>query len=126
MGPERMSKLHGHVAQSSETDHANLLVLADVPAAHGRIRRNSCTQERRDSGEVQVRWDAQHKSLIDDNALGITAIGDASEVLVRRIEGQCHVRAELLKTSSAPGTRSIRVDQAANRCQVAGLEFSDG
>src|ERR1039458_2586579 len=120
-----MGKLYGHVAQSAETNHANFLALGNTPAAHGRVSCDSRAEQRRGSGEAQVRGDAQHKSLIDDNALGVPAICDASEVLVRHIKGECEIRAELLKASPALGTRAVRVDQAANRDEVAGLKFSN-
>jgi hypothetical protein len=36
VGSERLSKLHAHVVQSAETDHANFVVLGDSPAPPGR------------------------------------------------------------------------------------------
>jgi hypothetical protein len=118
-----MGKLYGHVAQSAKTDHSNFLALGDAPAAHGRVRCDSSAEQRSSSGEVQIRGDTQDEPLVHDNALGVAAIGDASEVLVRHIKGECEVRAELLKASPALGTGAVRVDQAANRGEVAGLEF---
>jgi hypothetical protein len=40
------------------------------------------TEERRRSGEIELGGDAQNELLIDDDAIGVAAIGDASEVLV--------------------------------------------
>ena len=82
---ERMSKLHAHVAQSAETDHADFLALGDAPVAHGRVGGDSGAEQRRGSGEIEVRGHAQDKALIDDDAIGVAAIGDASEVLVRGV-----------------------------------------
>ena len=55
---KRMSKLHGHVAQSAKTDHANLLALGDAPVAHGRVCCDSGAEERPGSGKIEVGWDA--------------------------------------------------------------------
>ena len=120
-----MGKLHAHVAQSAEADHANFLALADLPAAHGRVRGDSGAEQRRGSGEVQIRGNPQHESLVDDDAVGVAAIGDASEVLVGQIKGEREVRAELLQASSALGAGAVGIDHAADRREIAGLEFVD-
>src|ERR1022692_4087079 len=36
MGTERMSELHAHVAQSTQTNHADFLTFGDAPVAHRR------------------------------------------------------------------------------------------
>ena len=65
----------------------------------------------------------QDKALIDDDAVGIAAVGDASEVLIGRVVGERHVRAELLEAGLALGTGAIGIDHAADRGEVAGLEL---
>ena len=47
-------------------------------------------------------------------------------VLVREVVGERHVRAELLEARFALGAGAVRVDQAADRGEVAGLELGDG
>src|SRR5256885_13659191 len=59
--------------------------------------------------------------FIDDDAFGVAAVGHASEVLVRRIEGENHVRAELLETSLALCAGAVRIDHATDRGEIAGL-----
>src|ERR1035437_8524099 len=125
VGSERMSKLHAHVAQAAETDHANFLALCDAPVAHRRVCGDPGAEERRGSGEIKVGGDAQHEAFIDDDAIGVATIGDASEGLVRGVEGEGQVRAELLKAGFAPGTGTVRVDEAADRGEVAGLVLGD-
>src|ERR1019366_9893206 len=44
---ERMGNLNAHMTESTETDHANLLALADAPVAHGRVSRDSSAKQRR-------------------------------------------------------------------------------
>ena len=59
--------------------------------------------------------------FIDHDAFGVTAVGPASEVLVRRVEGEDHVWAVLFKASFALRTGTIRVDHTADRDDVAGF-----
>ena len=64
--------------------------------------------------------------LGDDDAVGVAAVGDAAGVLVGEVVGEGHVRAELLEAGLALGAGAVGVDQAADRGQVAGLEFGYG
>src|SRR2546425_9432539 len=98
---ERVRKFYRHVAQSAETDHANFLALRDAPVMHRRVRRDPGAEQRRRGGEIEVRRNTENKMFIDDDALGVAAVGHASEIFVRRVESQDHVRAELLKASLA-------------------------
>ena len=125
MGSKRMSKLHRHMTQPAETYHTDLLALGDAPMAHGRVCCDSGAEERRDSGEIEVGRNAQDKVLVDDNAVGVATIGDASEVLVWRVVGEGHVRTELLETGLALGAGAVGVDHAADCGKVAGLELGD-
>ena len=126
VGPERMGELHAHVAQPAEADHADLLALGDAPVAHGRVGRDAGAEERRGPGEVEVRGDAQDEALVDDDAVGVAAVGDRGRpVLVRRVVGEGQVRAELLEAGLAVGAGAVRVDQAADRGEVAGLVLGD-
>ncbi len=126
MRSERMSDLHAHVAQPAETDHADILALGDAPVAHGRVRRDPGAEERRRSREVEVGGDAHHEALVDDDAVGVTTVGDTSEVLVPRVVGEGSVRAELLEAGSALGAGAVGVDEAAHRGEVAARESGDG
>ena len=120
-----MSKLHRHVAQSAQTDHANFLALGDAPVMHRRIRGDPGAEQRRGCGEIEIRRDAQDEVFIDDDAFGVAAVGPASKVLVRGVEGEDHVRAELFKASFAVWARAIRIDHAANRSEIALFEPGD-
>ena len=120
-----MSKLHRHVAQSPETDHPSLLAFHDAPVSHGRVRCDSCAQERRYSGEIEIGRDAKDKVLFDDDAVRVTTVGDTSKVHVRRVVGKSHVGAELLKTSLTFRAGTVGVNQAADRSKVARLEFGN-
>src|SRR5437773_339848 len=116
-----MSKFYRHVAESAETDHANFLALGDAPMMHGRVRRDAGTEQRCGSSDIEVGGDAQNEMFIDDDAFGVAAVGHASEVLVRRVKGEDHVRAELFKASLALRAGSVRVDHAADCGKIPGL-----
>ena len=125
VGSERVSELHAHVAQSAETDHADFLALGDAPVAHGRVGGDSGAEQRRGSGEIEIRRDAQDEALVDDDAVGVSAVGDASQVLVREVVSEGHIRAELLEAGLALGAGAVGIDHAADRGEVAGLELRD-
>jgi hypothetical protein len=59
----------------------------------------------------------QDKALVDHYAIGIPAVGEASEVLVRGVVGQSHVRTELLEASLAlrAGVIGIYMEPTAAR-----------
>src|SRR6266699_2930941 len=116
-----MSKLHGHVAQSAKTDYANFLALGDAPMMHGRVCRDPSTKKWRGSGKIKIGGDAQDEAFVNDDAFGVAAVGHASEVFVRRVEGEDHVRAELLKASLALWTGAVRIDHAADRGEITWL-----
>src|SRR5437588_1109594 len=118
---ERMSKFYGHVAESAETDHANFLALGHAPVMHRRVSRDPGAEQRRSSGKIEVGREAQNEVFIDNYAFGVTAVGHASEVFIRRVEGKDHVRAELFEASLALWAGAIRVDHAADRGDIAGL-----
>src|ERR1700728_306330 len=67
------------------------------------------------AGKIQVGRDMQDKVLIDDNAVRIAAVGDASEVLIGKVVSKGHVRAELLEARLTLGTGAVGIDHAAHR-----------
>ena len=126
VGSERMGKLHAHVAQSAETDHTNFLAPRHAPAAQGRVGCDPGAEERRGPGWIEIGGYPQNEVFVDDDAVRISTIGNAPEVLVRGVEGEGLIRAELFKSILAVGAGPVRVDQAADRGEVPGLEPGDG
>src|SRR5271157_440816 len=53
----------------------------------GELCGDPSAQERRSPGEIEVGRDAQSETLVDDDAVGIASVGDATEILVRGVEG---------------------------------------
>src|SRR4029453_15930049 len=64
--------------------------------------------------------------FVDHDAVGVTAIGDAAKVFVRRIERECHVRAELLQVPFAIWAGPVGVDHATNRDEIVWLVLGNG
>src|SRR5207245_5610568 len=96
-----VSKFYRHVAKSAEADHANFLALGHAPVMHRRVGRDPGAEQRRSCGKIEVRWEAQNEAFIDNDAFGVAAVGHASQVFVWGVEGEDHVRAELLEASLA-------------------------
>ena len=63
--------------------------------------------------------------LFDDNTVGISAISDAAKVHIRRVIGEDHVGAELLKAGLALVAVTVGVNQAADCGKIARLELGD-
>jgi threonine dehydrogenase-like Zn-dependent dehydrogenase len=55
-----------------------------------------------------------------------TTIRHPSEVLIRHTEGKGQVGAEVLQAGATLRTCSIRIDQAADRCEIARFELGHG
>jgi hypothetical protein len=89
--------------------------------AHRRVGCDSGAEEWRDSREIEVGGNAQNEAFINDDAIGATTIGDTSKVLVWGVVGEGLVWAELLKTSFAMGTSTVRIYKAADPGEVPGL-----
>src|SRR5208337_5426680 len=92
----------------------------------GGVSGDSGAKQRSGSGETEVGRDAQDEPLVYDDAIGVATIGDTSEVFVRGVEGEDHVRAKLLEARTALGAGAVRVHHAADRGDVAGLELGHG
>src|SRR5947207_1256923 len=116
-----MSKLHGHMAESAETNHAHFLPLGHAPVMHRRVRSDTSAKQRRSASGFEIGRHAQNEAFIDYDAFGVTTVGNPSEVLIRRVEGEDHVRAELLKASFALWAGSVRINHAADRSKIPGL-----
>ena len=59
---ERVCELDAHVAQPAEADDADLLALGHAPVAHRRVGRDSGAEQRRSSGEIEVRREREARS----------------------------------------------------------------
>ena len=121
-----MRKFDAHVAEPAQADDADLLALGHAPVAHRRVGGDSGAEQRRGPGKIEVGRNAENKALVDDNAVGVPSIRHAASVLVGEVVREGHVGAELLKAGLALRTGAVCVHQAADRGQIAGLEFGDG
>ena len=64
--------------------------------------------------------------FVDDDAIGVAAVGDTAKVFVRRIESERHVWAELLEVTFAIRAGAVGVDHATNRDEIACLVLGNG
>src|ERR1035441_2699136 len=74
---------------------------------------------------IEVSWNAEHKALSDDNAVGVTTICDAPGVLVREVVSERHIWAELLEPRLALWACAVRVHHAAHRGNITGFELGN-
>jgi hypothetical protein len=65
------------------------------------------TSVRLPSTPSKLGGNAQDEVFLDHDAFGVAAVGHASEVLVRRIKRENHVRAELLEARFASGAGAV-------------------
>ena len=123
VGSETVRKLYGHVAEPAETNDANFFAFRDAPVAHRRVRGDSGAEQGSGAGQVKIFGNAKDEAITDHDAIGIPAIGDATEMLIGSVVGVRCVDTELLEACFALGTGAIGIDQAANSGEVAGSEF---
>src|SRR4029453_11627986 len=64
--------------------------------------------------------------FIDDDAIGIAAVGHTTDAFVRRIESERHVWAELLEVTFAIWAGPVGIDPATNRDEISCLELGNG
>src|SRR5439155_25913902 len=93
---------------------------------HRRVCGDPSAEERCSSSDIQVRRQSQDEMFIDDDGVGVTAIGDGAKVFVRRIESERHVWAELLEVTFAIWAGAVGVDHATNRDEIAWLVLGNG
>src|SRR6266849_2032293 len=89
-------------------------------------RRVGCdpgAQQRSGRRQVQLVRDPQHKILINHDARGIAAVGDAAGVSIFAVVGQNYPVAVLLQSFFAAWTAPARIHHATDRGQIALLEL---
>src|ERR1700679_1840924 len=92
------------MAKPPEPNNADFLPPAHIPAAQRRIGGDAGTQQRRNGRKVQLFRNAEHETFADDDRLGIPAVSDPSEMLVRTVVGENRVLvAILLQTGTTTG-----------------------
>ncbi len=114
------------MAKSTQADDADLLALADFPVMKRRIGRDPRAKQRCRRGEVQLVGDLQRESFINNDAIGITAAGNATAFLVGAIvsEGRA-LTTELLEARLTMRACTTRIDHAADPGKIAFLELFD-
>src|SRR5271169_7258253 len=88
MRAHRVRQLDSHMAESAQTDSADLLSVSYLAVAQRRVCCGSGTQQRGRPGEIHPGWNPQYESLIDDHRRGIAPVGHAAQVLVFAVVGE--------------------------------------
>ena len=118
--------LHTEMAQTADALDGHHGARGSVGVAKRVEGRDSRAQEGRNPGEIEIRRDAKDEVLVNDDALRVSTVGDAPKMFVRPVVGEGGVGAELLDVVVAARAVVVRVDQAADPDQVAGLEARAG
>jgi hypothetical protein len=63
------AELHCHVAESTKSDHAQLVAFTNFPMAERRVGCDSRAQERRHFGERELVRQPEHEILVHDDLL---------------------------------------------------------
>ena len=118
---ERVRDLDAHVADTAQTDHSDVLAGARAPLLERRVRGDARAQQRRGHVQGQPVGDTDDVVLVDDDLLGVAAVGGLSvttDVVVRLDSPPYTV---LFLAGLAVVALAAGVDQAADAHAVADL-----
>ena len=76
------------------------------------------------AGGIEIRGNMQNEPLIHHDAIGVTAVSDAAEMLVGKIIGEDEVRTILLQACLAFGAGAVGIDQATDGGEIPNFELS--
>ncbi len=106
----------------------HLLGLGDT--SNHRTRETSTSEQKAEGIQFEMFCGRTDKGNIavtmQEVALGISPVSNASELFVRAVECKNAIRAELLETGLALRAGTIRVDEAADSNDIAQLVLDDG
>ena len=112
--------------KTTQTNYAHFLTRAHLPVAERRIGRDARTQQWRHASRVELVRYLQDKRLINNNALGITAICYAAEYFVFRVVSEYrNVLAILFKPFLTAITNAARAHETTDSGEIACFEFCD-
>ena len=125
LGAHRVGELDRHVAEAAEADDGDLLARAGVPVAQRRVGGDAGAQQRRGGVELQAVGDAQDEVLVDDDVVGVAAVGDRAVAVDRAVGLRVARQAVLLLAGLAVLALAAGVDHAADADAVARRERRD-
>src|SRR3954465_13913844 len=123
LGAHRLGDLHGHVAETTEADHPDVLAGIGVPVAQRRVGRDPGAQQRRRGIELQTVRDAYDEVRVADDVIGVAAVGHGSVTVDRAVGLRVAGEAVLLVARQAVLALPARVDHAADTDAVTGREL---
>jgi hypothetical protein len=126
VGAECVRDLDPHVAESSETDDADLLARSGAPMAQRRVGRDPGAEEGGDTRQILlVVLDVQDKGLLDDDRSRIAAEGILAAEHRTVVRSGETVFAVLLFALMAGMAMPTTVDHATDAGQITDLEATD-
>src|SRR5579871_3736719 len=88
MRAEVVGKLDAHVAQTAKANDADLAAFADFPVMQRRIGSDTGAQQRRSARWVKAVGNTKDVVLVDDDAIGIAAVGYPAQKFVGAVVGE--------------------------------------
>ncbi len=122
---ESVRQFHSHMPQPTQSDDRDLFPGSSIPVLQRRIKCDTCAQQWRTGIERQILGHTQRIILVDDNLVGIAAVGRLAFFIAAVISPDRRHRAVLLEALPALRTRPARVDEAAHADLVSDLIFRD-
>src|ERR1700740_1268172 len=77
MSPESVGELHTHVTEAAQSHDAHFLAFANLPVMQRRVGGDAGAKQRSRSRGIKTLRYRQDEGLIDDDALGVAAVGDS-------------------------------------------------
>src|SRR5699024_2695105 len=130
LGAHGRGDLDAHVAEPAEADDGDLLgrpvvLLAGSPAGQRLIGGDARAQQRGGDVEVEGVGDPADEAFVDDDLLGVAALGDRAVDVGGVVGADISSQAVLLLTGRALLAFAAGVDQAAHAHPVADLPVGD-
>ncbi|MHC2543083.1 hypothetical protein ACVINY_003731 [Sinorhizobium meliloti] len=112
------------MAETAQADDRHLLAGAGLPVTQRRVERDAGAKQRCGSIERKVLRNGEHIAFLDDDMVGIAALGRGS-VGLDAVVGHHEARQILLQVEITLGAGRAGVDEAADTHPVADLEPGD-
>ncbi|MCY1237720.1 hypothetical protein D9M72_504290 [compost metagenome] len=120
-----MRQLDAHVAEAAHADDRDLLAGTGLPVAQRRIKRDAGAKQRCCGVERQVLRDRQHIAFLDDDTVGIAALGRRLTVGFHAVIGHDQTGHVMFQIHIARGAGGAGIDEAADAGAVTDFELGD-
>src|ERR1022692_4759954 len=118
-----MRQLDSHVSQTTQADDSYFFARSCLPMPQRGVERDSRAQQRRAGIEWQTIRHPQHIVFVDQDSVGVTAIGWSAFFVAGVVGPDCSDTAILFKASLTVHAGAAGIDVAADANFVAHLVF---